>query len=141
VGNFFKKNIYGAHSNLMYMIHILNLIYQSHIQHYLHILGNIPALAAPLWLRFFVNNSLSHNLTNSIGSEMVESDLIYIPLQTIFQTDKLRQPSNKKPSNKLGTTRCWLPCVLLHTKTTEYFDAVFVFLLMKVYFDVVCQQL
>jgi hypothetical protein len=37
-----EGNISGAHRTLVYMTHILNLIYQFHIQYYSHILGKIP---------------------------------------------------------------------------------------------------
>jgi hypothetical protein len=69
-------NISGAHGTLVYMVHILNLIHQSQIQRYSHILGKTPP--SP-WLEIFANNPLSPNLSNSVGSEIDESDLICAP--------------------------------------------------------------
>jgi hypothetical protein len=66
-------NISGAHETLVDMVHILNLIHQSYIQRYSHILGKTTP---PPWSGIFANNPMSPNLSNIIGFEIDESDLI-----------------------------------------------------------------
>jgi hypothetical protein len=68
-----KGNISSTHGTL---VHILNLIHQSQIQRYLHILRKA---SPPPWLGIFANNPLSPNLYNSVGSYIDESDLICAP--------------------------------------------------------------
>jgi hypothetical protein len=57
-------------------MHILNLIHQSYIQHYLHMLEKTPLT---LWFVIFINNPLSPKLSNNIVSQIDESNLIYAP--------------------------------------------------------------
>jgi hypothetical protein len=72
-------NISDAHGTLMHMIRILNLIHQSQIQRYSHILEKHFPLLPPPWFEIFANNHLSPNLPNSVGSEIDGSDLICAP--------------------------------------------------------------
>jgi hypothetical protein len=65
------SGINGAH---------INLIHQSWIQRYL---SKNTSFVPLLWFAIFVNNSLSPNLTNSVGSKIDELNYMF-PTITLF---------------------------------------------------------